>query len=866
VGCGTATLRPVAALGGTPCTIIAGAGTSSVDLAGNNCEIDVKVTFSNWACIGEANDSYQGSFGDPVGFPAGISAPAGCAGFAGNPGDIDACVRYDATPPTANGDLPACSQGLYTCGNTQIGSAGIVDAGGEYNAMFGHFHVDAGFTGSASLTLVNPGLDTFIIGEDTGNTFPIEKIIDAVINVPTGRCCEDPCVPDVTLNECSNPQLWNEGVLCPADGGPDCRQCFVPADCPQDAAGACTANGCTPDGVCTYTPTGGYVPGGPNCCNPANGASAPRADSDPCTADSCTIDDAASLGVPQHPAADDGSACDDGNPCTADDQCVGGLCGGTNVNGELCTVDADCQHGGDTPGAVCDNGECSCSLAVNVSFGVVPGSKEDPNCFSEGEKITINVHLGASAVPLTGGQFYIDYDPSCLDFNSIMPTGVWPLELQETVNEATGRIFWAGGVNLGGNGNFGNVDVATMSFTKLGGCTECSLCYLNENPIHTRLTDNEGQSVQVEAKCSKDIRQSPTVTISGPDSTKVNVACNSATRTVNWPAVSVASDCENVDLVCQGEHVESGMDFDALASTGGVFPVGNSNFCCHAANSCGNSADHCWTVTVNDETCLDVEIQLSPTMVTKPGGGITRCIKFEVFSNCVQPPLVFEDDMTFGGLFNLIGHFNGNIKIPSQVQPVCISARDQLHTLRGCYLFEPGDCRADGCMEATFKGDPFFGGNWLVGGNLDGWKKDNPEASHDVIDILDFGQIVGQWLQDYGTGDTPCGTDGPNADINGDGMVDLLDFSFISTNFLDDSKDCCCPGSASTLGNTQGRTSITVNELQRAGMGDLAVADLNADGVVDLVDMQALMQGVRPQRQAPERDGKGGDGSRSFNR
>jgi hypothetical protein len=283
-------------------------------------------------------------------------------------------------------------------------------------------------------------------------------------------------------------------------------------------------------------------------------------------------------------------------------------------------------------------------------------------------------------------------------------------------------------------------------------------------------------------------------------------------------------------------------------------------------------------VTVNDETSLEVEVQLSPTMKTKQGDGVTRCIKFEVFNNCVQAPITFSRDLLFGGLLQLVGHFNGHVKIDGAVQPACITARDQLHTLRSCYTFGEGDCDANGVLHATFKQDPFFGGNWLIGGNLDGWKKDNPNASHDIIDILDFGSLVSQWLgQSAATplgyfdsdgdglpdGNTPCGRyTGTHADINGDGFIDLLDFSFIAMNFLDNSKDCCCPGSAS-LGNTTGRTEITVRELREQGMSDLSVADLNADGKVNMADMAALMTGGRPNLKAND-DGK--DGSRSNNR
>ena len=63
----------------------------------------------------------------------------------------------------------------------------------------------------------------------------------------------------------------------------------------------------------------------------------------------------------------------------------------------------------------------------------------------------------------------------------------------------------------------------------------------------------------------------------------------------------------------------------------------------------------------------------------------------------------------------------------------------------------------------------------LIGGNFndDEW-----------IDILDFGVFSWQHFANYGTGDTPCVTAAPHADVSGDGIVDTDDFSFIQINFL----------------------------------------------------------------------------------
>jgi len=242
------------------------------------------------------------------------------------------------------------------------------------------------------------------------------------------------------------------------------------------------------------------------------------------------------------------------------------------------------------------------------------------------------------------------------------------------------------------------------------------------------------------------------------------------------------------------------------------------------------------------EVSLHVVVEQSPTQAANTK--TSRCIEFELYFDCAHAPITFEESVLFEGTFQIIGEVHRTISIPVPSNPICMTARDPLHTLRSCYTFEPDDCDEDGVLHADFVGDPFFGGNWLVNGNLDG-NLHSPFAGHDVIDILDFAHLVPQFLAELGDGSSPCGTKRPHADVNGDGWVDQLDYSFISINFFETSEECCCPN-VSTLGNTTRRFRVTNQWLRRGGMCELTVADLNNDQVVDLSDMAALLQGVRP--------------------
>ena len=81
-----------------------------------------------------------------------------------------------------------------------------------------------------------------------------------------------------------------------------------------------------------------------------------------------------------------------------------------------------------------------------------------------------------------------------------------------------------------------------------------------------------------------------------------------------------------------------------------------------------------------------------------------------------------------------------------------------------------------------------------------------------------------------------------SADINADGLVDAIDFSIIQMNFLMASKNTCCPDEAQPVPFTE----ISVKQLRMMGLGDLVVADLNGDGLLNVDDMEAYQQGVTP--------------------
>jgi len=722
---------------------------------------------------------------------------------------------------------------------------------------------------------------------------PIQALMPAIITIPTGSCCFGigtlgaGCVNGDTAAQCSARPAVNQfaaGDTCdnpPTDDG--CCACLTNADCNDNDA--CTNDTCS-NCICSNIAKASWDQA-TECCDAATGNECTPTVSNTCQTAACSIPGPPGRGVCVTSNIADGDPCTgddngegatqgDANPCTYDDVCTAGTCAGTDINASniACTTEADCLAAtdvGDGTGATaasCQAGLCNCSLIPKLTVVVVnkdegKDADGDSVCFPSGNpgaKIIARIHVGPATTPINGGQFLITYDPTCLRYNSAVgvatnctanpaDTCYGDQVFGPVVNTTAGTIFTVVGVGFGvGDGPAGNADMVELSFTKIGDCNECQICFDSNNPQNTYLASNSGQRVNTDPDCSQLLIANNVVTIDVPETSKHNVDCDATAATVTWSTPTVTDSCGNSTLTCEGEH-QSGLTYSqAVAMGGGTIGVGFSNFCCTAHSDwCDKEVTDCWTVEVNDETSLDVKVALSPSAQSKPGDDLTRCIKFTLYPNTIQAPTYFETDLDFGGVNEFVGKAKDVVKIGGHGRWDCIVAWDQLHTLRSCYLFDDGDC-VDGVLHASFEGDPAFGGNWLISGNLDGYKKSGPTpegASLYVIDIVDYVDLVATWGTNYGTGDTPCGTAGPHGDIDGDGLVGLSDYTFISMNFLTSMKLCCgvqgLPASATPI------TEISVKDLRLQGYSDAAKADLNGDGMVNVDDMNLFGQGVRPE-------------------
>lgn len=610
------------------------------------------------------------------------------------------------------------------------------------------------------------------------------------------------------------------GGVCVNRAIANCTPCTRSSDC--NDGNACTTNLCE-RGACAYRPA--YALGA-ECCDPRTGDRVLAQDGNDCTLDICDP----STGLVAHPAVGAGALCDDGADCTRNDRCDGaGACVGEDLASIDCIQDFDCRP------SLCDfsTGSCLCNSSRYLRLDDFPPPESE--CYRPGDTVIVYVVVGGGTTSVAGGQFLIQFDPSALRFvsaapgNTADPGSPFVTEIFEDSSRAgLGELFYAVGVPFFNPGTPGPAVMVALRFTALSSCRSTSLCFADANPRNTTLTDAVGTELEITPLCSREIvidDGPPALTCPKPQS--VNASAGQLTAEVHWQPPTAQDGCGPAWLSCAGEHA-SGANLSALAHSGGRLPVGRSSFQCLGEDACGNIGSCLWTIDVAELNTVEANVELAPAIA---GTSLPRCIEFEFYSVCGVPPVVVPVDMSFGPPFDVPGRATQQLfNIPAG-DYACVAARDPLHSLRGRAELEV----ANGRYVVNFLGDPHSGGNWLVGGNLDGSR---------VVDVLDFAVLVGQYLTRRPPG-TTCGTVARHADINGDGLVDQLDFSFVHASYLLQEGDVCCSSSTASGGGGALMT-VSVEHLRELGLADAVKADLDRNGFVDADDLAAFLAGVRP--------------------
>ncbi len=690
--------------------------------------------------------------------------------------------------------------------------------------------------------LVSPGevLTVQVVGTDTMGTITATCVpgIPCTLGLPAGSSrteaeCQNlgyPPLDECLMWYCSDDPALGLGCV-PASTDPDDPSNTTDRD-PCDDGLFCTVNAVCWEGQCVRTHS--------RDCR----------DDVVCTVDACceNVTDP----IPGTPLT-----------CNAAQECVN-----IDINDTPCTTLADCPDAA----SECVEGSCECienpSLCLNVE------TQEGKNCLDGvgvGDEVIVTVDMGFSTPPILAAQFFLSYDTSALEFNSMAPGGgVFWWEGLEYVDEPAGTIDYLVADYSDGHikGTHGPATVAVISFTAIAECKNAGVSFRPHNPP-TVLGAVNGESVCPRGhvrppgddffgygECGLEDNPLADPCNTGPFSVDVtppvincpdletfgNADCGDVTRTVVWDPLFAVDNCDgSIPVTCTISH-NGGADVSDLVDGGGAFPPGVTTIDCgDTTDSCNNVSECAFAIGNSGLNGLHVEVELSPMMDPGP---LTRGIEFSV-SDCgsVANPDTIEvcADLNFGLPFNAPGHGVAQAKIPPG-NWLCIEAEDPLHSLNAtCNLTCETLPQKGSTWFASFKGSKDLSDtcHWLVNGNLNG------DTHIDVLDYVTYMDCVA--TNPTPDSDAPCGAPTPHCDINGDGLVSLLDFSFILVNLFNDAKAGCeavC-NPAATPPNVQGPVeTISVRRLIAEGVNARIArqADVNNDGAVNVSDMALYLQ------------------------
>ncbi len=318
----------------------------------------------------------------------------------------------------------------------------------------------------------------------------------------------------------------------------------------------------------------------------------------------------------------------------------------------------------------------------------------------------------------------------------------------------------------------------------------------------------------------------PTFTIV-PENIEMCADAGECGAMVEW-AIGAEDECGAACTICD-------------PPSGSTFPIGTTSVTCTAKDESDNTTEVTFEVTVRPCWNLDVTVELRGFTGPRP---FDRCMEFEL-SDCeygALAPVVLNDVMTFE---TGVGNLQMEVPVPEVCIPGmfdCMRAQDVRYSMWSNIappsIYVSPDQRT---IMAQWVGD-----DALMLGDLNG---DNG------VDLWDWHVWLSQAQDPTLIPELPADLCDPafldptlfanqHSDFSGDHRVTSTDFGHIYDNFgLQGDWDCCSVNPVPALA-----TSMTVEELESAGMGLLIKYDRNHDGVVDVQDLRLRTDGAKTKR------------------
>jgi len=429
------------------------------------------------------------------------------------------------------------------------------------------------------------------------------------------------------------------------------------------------------------------------------------------------------------------------------------------------------------------------ALCASSSFGQVLSVNASPLNSSAGSstsrEFTVDVNI-AGMTGAVGAQATVAFDPAVVSFVGVAAGTDFTTLIYNSTATANKVVFATGIDPSASAAGIAAGNVAKLTFRTIApSCSDLDAVILSTSALTTRITDSNGVALGFTQADNVSITSLAPFTLAA---VPANAAVAADAGTLSGALVTLVAPTATNS--CGTSLTVTATRSDSLALSAYYPPNATTTVHYAATDAAGNTNSSDVTVTVANYQLLDAAISLNGSIT----GNSTRSVRITAGST----QLVNVAMTTGSGTAS-------NVQVPIAVSYPCIKAKDVGHSLSNT------------------------GASSLVGVEYAASiALDQGDSNDDnLVDILDFGIYVGKF---------GAALAGGSSNFNDDTAVNSGDFSFISLNFAHSGTVC----GAFTGGAP--RNSVSVKELRRSGMGELAGADFNRDGMLDVNDVVYYMQ------------------------